>query len=340
MSAAAILLLAAGCAQVNNGSKQTAIEGATTVTYENTQLKPAVRFSMDVLSGYQYKESQTGGINGIDAALYVYDPASTDKKQGITVNVYIPNGPMAKRFAKVEDYMKFNFPKATVEQTAVNGRLGAATTVKDGSETVRVYAFIHGDRVYEIDVIPADNADFNTMAQTFKLVTPSNNSDKDKQDEDKPEASDEQKPVVYTNEKFGYTITVPTGFVAFSGLSSTADAVIPPDANSATVTISENNPRLFCCEVPALRIGGFQTDLTAIGFLTLNQNLYSDPSEIKSIKEITFNGVKAAELRGGGNMGSSYRVVVVKVDEEHVVVLNLDSNYGPLNSALASIKFK
>ncbi len=141
------------------------------------------------------------------------------------------------------------------------------------------------------------------------------------QNQEPPKATDQASNFnAYTNTKFGYEIKYPKNFIIYISADEASQSSIPPTPTSDRVSISEKI--IYGGETEALTVNGLSDKSSPKDWLRKNSSEYTSKEELKYIKQISFNGLDAWELKGSGNIASVNKVIAL-TSNNHLIVLEL-----------------
>lgn len=148
----------------------------------------------------------------------------------------------------------------------------------------------------------------------------------------------------YDNATYKYSLRYGVEYVAYASTDQEKMTFIPPTAASTKVYVAHNDAMPFCCEPVVLAIEAFSTSFGAKDWLTAHLGDYDTQGNLDNITDLVFQGKKAAQYQGGGNIGSPWRIIVVESSDKDgkpfLLVLNLNMEDANLRSVLESVTFK
>lgn len=142
----------------------------------------------------------------------------------------------------------------------------------------------------------------------------------------------------YKNEKYGFGFKHPADHTVYSTIDAQKESLVPANSQSDKIAITEKESMLFCCESTTLDISVVASNASSREWIDKNYMKYTSQEEIKSIKEVKLNGVNATELVAGGNLGSTYKLIVVPINN-NLLIINQNSESKFLDEVLSSFKF-
>ncbi|MDP2933789.1 MAG: hypothetical protein Q8N81_06720 [bacterium] len=141
----------------------------------------------------------------------------------------------------------------------------------------------------------------------------------------------------YQNKKYGFEIKYPTDHTVYSKIDTQKESLVPADLQSEKIAIAEKENLLFCCEPITLDLFIANENITSREWIDKNYTKYTNQKEIKSIKDIKFAETNATELIAGGNLGSTYRLLVIS-HGGYLLVINQNSESEFLDQVLSTFK--
>ena len=141
----------------------------------------------------------------------------------------------------------------------------------------------------------------------------------------------------YRNEEYGFEIKYPADHTIYSMINTQTESLIPANSQSEKIAITEKENLLFCCEPVTLNLFIANENITSREWIDKNYTKYTNQKEIKSIKDIKFAETNATELIAGGNLGSTYRLLVIS-HGGYLLVINQNSESKFLDQVLSTFK--
>ncbi len=125
----------------------------------------------------------------------------------------------------------------------------------------------------------------------------------------------------YRNESYKFKFPYPKDHTVFTEIDEIKEVLIPAVSSSKYVAIAENEAHLFCCEPAVLSISIVDEKTSARDWFDRNFQKYTSKEEIKSVYDTGFiKEGDAVGMTGGGNLGSTYKLLVVSRGDYLVVV--------------------
>ncbi|MES2214365.1 MAG: hypothetical protein V4465_03205 [Patescibacteria group bacterium] len=133
------------------GAAYFVIKNRSKVTYTSAQYGYAIDISKDL----KYQEFNQADGSGV--GLLITNPSLTSPGAQVSINVMARN----------------NGGSAGVDST-LNGLPAKVWTGQgggsQGNSTVKTYQIVHNNKVYDINIIPADDSVFQAVADTFRFI--------------------------------------------------------------------------------------------------------------------------------------------------------------------------
>jgi len=142
----------------------------------------------------------------------------------------------------------------------------------------------------------------------------------------------------YRNEAYGFEFSYPKDHTAYADINPKEEILIPATPISDYVAVADDESFLFCCEAEVLSISIERGQIDARDWLDQNLSRYTDEDEIKSIEEVTFAGQNAVEMIAGGNIASTYKLLVIQRGD-FLIVINQNSESQFLGEIVSTFRF-
>lgn len=142
----------------------------------------------------------------------------------------------------------------------------------------------------------------------------------------------------YKNEQHWFEFKYPKDHTVYSKIDTQKESLVPANLQSNKITIAENEKLIFCCEPVTLNLFIANENITSREWIDKNYTKYTNQKEIKSIKDIKFAETNATELIAGGNLGSTYRLLVIS-QNGYILIINQNSESEFLDKILSTFKF-
>lgn len=143
----------------------------------------------------------------------------------------------------------------------------------------------------------------------------------------------------YTNTAYGFEFKYPSNRTAFQSIDAASERLIPATPTNSYIAVAHREGAyIFNSEPQIVSVQIKNENIDPRNWLNTHKNDYFGSSDPEYIKDTTFAGKKALEAGGSGNIGSTYRLIVVPYGN-NTLVINQNAKSTLLDDVVSSFRF-